>query len=234
MQRAPVSRRERPAKKALSREAIVGAALAILAEEGADALTMRRLATSLDTGAASLYVYVRNTEELHAAMLEELLGSLDLKRGRAPWRERLVELLTAYTAMLYGNPVLARTALFTWPSGPNYQNLIERLLGLLAEGQIESGRAACGVDLLLQRAAATAAEHATRAESPEREGDLANLADVIGNVSPDIHPHIAAAREDLMAGGPSRNAWSFGVLINGLRNTPLPTTPARRDSGTAS
>ena len=42
--------------------------------EGLDRVTMRRLAQELDTGAASLYVYVRNTAELHAAMLEELLG----------------------------------------------------------------------------------------------------------------------------------------------------------------
>ena len=131
---APLSRRERPAKKALSRQAIVEAALAILAQEGLDRVTMRRLAQDLDTGPASLYVYVRNTAELHAAMLEELLGSLDMGRGRAPWRERLVELLVSYTGVLYGNPVLARTALFTWPNGPNYQNLVEVLLALLAEG----------------------------------------------------------------------------------------------------
>ena len=168
MKRAPVSRRERPAKKALSRKAIVEAALAILSEEGADALTMRRVASALDTGAASLYVYVRNTEELHASMLEELLGSLQLGRGRKPWRERLVELLVSYASLLYGQPALARTALFTWPSGPNYQNLVEALLALLAQGEVENGCAAWGVDLLLQRATATAAEHATRNESPRR------------------------------------------------------------------
>src|ERR1039458_7219134 len=219
MQRAPMSRRERPAKKALSRKAIVEAALAILAEEGADALTMRRLAGALDTGAASLYVYVRNTEELHAAMLEALLGSLDLTRGRAPWRERLVELLVSYTSLLYGNPVLARTALFTWPNGPNYQNLVEVLLGLLAEGDVESGEAAWGVDLLLQRAAATAAEHATRDESPDPDAEVAALGHVIRGASPASHPHIAAAAGALVDGGPGRHAWSFEVLINGLLST---------------
>ena len=42
--------------------------------EGLEHVTMRRLAAELDTGPASLYVYVRNTAELHAAMLEGLLG----------------------------------------------------------------------------------------------------------------------------------------------------------------
>jgi AcrR family transcriptional regulator len=52
MATSPRSRRDRPAKPALSREAIVDAGLAIVREEGIDALTMRRLAQALDTGPA--------------------------------------------------------------------------------------------------------------------------------------------------------------------------------------
>ena len=70
--RPAASRRERPAKPALTREGIVAAAVGIMQAEGLDRVTMRRLAQELDTGPASLYVYLRNTAELHAAMLEEL------------------------------------------------------------------------------------------------------------------------------------------------------------------
>jgi len=38
---------------------------------------MRRLAEELDTGAASLYVYVDSTAELHATILEEMFGEVD-------------------------------------------------------------------------------------------------------------------------------------------------------------
>src|SRR5215469_12924657 len=78
-----VSRRERPAKPALTREGIVTAAVGVMQAEGLDKVTMRRLAQELDTGAASLYVYVRNTAELHAAMLEQLLGQIDLSLAEA-------------------------------------------------------------------------------------------------------------------------------------------------------
>ena len=81
-----VSRRERPAKPALTRAGIVAAAVAVMQAEGLDRVTMRRLAQELDTGAASLYVYVRNTAELHAAMLEELLGQVDLHPGHGGGR----------------------------------------------------------------------------------------------------------------------------------------------------
>ncbi|WP_279583358.1 helix-turn-helix domain-containing protein [Fodinicola feengrottensis] len=74
----------RPAKPALTRESIVGTAVMLMGAEGLNRVTMRRLAQELDTGAASLYVYVRNTAELHAAILDDLLGGLDLSpvKGR--------------------------------------------------------------------------------------------------------------------------------------------------------
>src|SRR5579862_7177702 len=111
--RPPVSRRERPAKPALTRESIVASAIQILRAEGLERVTMRRLAQELDTGAASLYVYVRNTAELHAAMLEELLGQIDLSPVTADgdWRDRLIRVLTEYTVILFGHPGLAQSAL---------------------------------------------------------------------------------------------------------------------------
>src|SRR5690348_17079572 len=128
---APRSRRERPAKPALTREGIVAAAVAILRAEGLRKVTMRRLAQELDTGPASLYVYVRNTDELHAAVLDELLGTVGPAPAEGGWRERLERVLTDYTAMLMAHPSLARSALTARPSGPNYLRLIETLLGLL-------------------------------------------------------------------------------------------------------
>ena len=58
------STRDRPAKAPLSEDAVVDAALAILQSDGLEAVTMRRVAAALDTGAASLYVYVSGREGL--------------------------------------------------------------------------------------------------------------------------------------------------------------------------
>ena len=74
--------------------------------EGLDRVTMRRLAQELDTGAASLYVYVRNTAELHAAMLEQLLGQVDLSPVTAAgdWRDRLITVLCPTPASCSSSP----------------------------------------------------------------------------------------------------------------------------------
>ena len=47
-----------------------------MAKDGLSKVTMRRVAATLDTGAASLYVCVRNTEDLHAQILDVLLDSV--------------------------------------------------------------------------------------------------------------------------------------------------------------
>ncbi|MFJ6894755.1 TetR/AcrR family transcriptional regulator [Streptomyces hokutonensis] len=211
----PRSRRERPAKPALSRAAIV-AAEAVLRAEGLRKVTMRRLAQELDIGPASLYVYVRNTAELHAAVLDELLGTIGPVPAEGSWREHLEQVLTAYTAMLFQHPSLARSALTAWPSGPHYLNLIETLLALLDDGGVPPAQAAWGVDLLLQQATATAAEHSA-------EDTTQDDWDALRNVSDRTHPHIAARSGELPSGaGEARLSWRFQALINGIERTAVP------------
>ncbi|GHG93472.1 TetR/AcrR family transcriptional regulator [Streptomyces rubradiris] len=220
MTAAPRSRRERPAKPALTREGIVAAAVAILRAEGLRKVTMRRLAQELDTGPASLYVYVRNTDELHAAVLDELLGTVGPAPAEGGWRERLERVLTRYTAMLLEHPSLARSALTARPSGPHYLRLIETLLGLLREGGVPRAQAAWGVDLLLQHATATAAEHAGE-ESPAAWEAAARA---LREAPAATHPHIAADAGALLSGTPeARLSWAFQTLITGIERTAVPT-----------
>ena len=76
----PKSRRERPAKSPLSQGVIVEAALGLIDSEGVDAVTMRRVAQELDTGPASLYVYVSNRRHL-LALVVLVLVAMVLLRG---------------------------------------------------------------------------------------------------------------------------------------------------------
>ena len=231
--REPISRRERPAKRSLSRQAIVAAALRLMRSVGTDELTMRRLAPELDTGAASLYVYFKDTDALYAAVLDELLGTIDLTRGRKQWRQRLISLLTSYTELLTAHPALAKTALFRRPSGANSIDLWEALLGLLDEGGIEGTNAAWAADLLLQRATATAAEEGVRLRDPTTAAADARVAEAIHGLSPRAHPHLAAHSVEMLSGPPNaRLMWSFDVLLNGLALRPGRGTQRRPTVGT--
>lgn len=215
----PRSRRERPAKAALSRRGIVAAAVAVMRVEGLGRVTMRRLAQELDTGPASLYVYFRNTAQLHAAVLDDLLGAVDLSPVSADgdWRKRLEAVLTSYTLVLFEYPSLAQSAVTARPAGENYLRLIEGLLELLDEGDVPPAQASWGVDLLLQLATSSAAEHAGDDDPEEWDAVVAALR----GVQPETHPRIAALGDDLVSGpGEARASWGVRVLINGVLSTP--------------
>ncbi|GGO93315.1 TetR/AcrR family transcriptional regulator [Wenjunlia tyrosinilytica] len=221
---APRSRRERPAKPALTYEGIVHTAVRLMQTEGLQRVTMRRLAQELDTGPASLYVYVANTAELHAAILEKLLGAVDLTQATAAgdWRRRLVAVLDSYTWVLFEQPSLAQSALVARPSGPNYLALVEAILALLHEGGVPDEQAAWAVDVLLLVATATAAEHSARRSADDDAADeLSYLTAAIAGVDPVKHPRTSALGTDLVSGAPrERLTWFFHVLINGTLATP--------------
>jgi len=223
--RTPVSRRDRPAKRPLSRGELVEVALRVMREDGLERVTMRRLALELDTGPASLYVYVRNTAELHGAMLDELVA--DLPQPTSPdvegWREQLIELMSDYTRLLYAHPSLARSVLMLRPSGPHYLRLIDLVIGLLLAGGLSTRQAAWGVDLLLQHATATAAEQGSRDEAAEAEGEEEDLASAIAVATEATYPHLVQVRGEIFSGtGEERLRWTFSTLINGLDASPRP------------
>lgn len=229
---APRSRRERPAKPALTRQGIIDVGLTILRDEGLNKVTMRRIAEALDTGAASLYVYVRDTADLHAQILDALLTvvteSLPLEGS---WRDRLKYLLTRYMLVLFEYPAIARMTLTTHPSGPNYLALVEHILALLNEGGIVDREAAWAVDLLLLYATANAAEHSTRESSSQAADEDSILAAVIATVDANRYPHIAQLGDELLSGkGPDRFQWGIDVFLTGALNT-LRASSQQEDEG---
>ncbi|MFD9893628.1 TetR/AcrR family transcriptional regulator [Amycolatopsis sp. NPDC059027] len=217
----PRSRRERPAKPPLSRQWIIDVTIGIMRREGLRKATMRRVAKELDTGPASLYVYVRNTAELHAAVIDELLGGVRMPAG-GTWQERLERLVTDYRDILAAQPGLARSALVIRPSGPHLLTLYDRMMGLLVEGGAEPGQAGIGVDLLLLTATASAAEHAVP-EDGDADADTDGpakqraLADAVRAASADRAPLLARHAEAVLGGTPGeRWSWYLKAQIAGI------------------
>src|SRR5215472_7094770 len=62
----------------ITREAIVETALRLLDGEGLDALSMRRIADELDTGAASLYWHVGSKDGLLDLIFDHVVGEVEV------------------------------------------------------------------------------------------------------------------------------------------------------------
>jgi AcrR family transcriptional regulator len=221
----PRSRRERPAKPALTRAGIVSAAVAVIKGEGLERVTMRRLAQELDTGPASLYVYFRNGAALQAAILDQFLGAVFLPaRGDTTgWEHCVSEALRSYIELLVEHPSLARSALISRPSGTNYLSLVDYLLGALEDGGVSAAQRAWGVDLLLLFATALAVEHSEHRRSKDAPREWDELVSAIQNATSATYPAIAAVGESLLMSGATRDRYEWGVrvLLAGIAATPL-------------
>lgn len=89
----------------LTRERIVGAAVALVERDGADALSMRAVAGELGVAVMSLYNHVPNKAALLKGMAERVLADLDLPENRhLDWRVRARELIRAFRRVARENP----------------------------------------------------------------------------------------------------------------------------------
>lgn len=73
----------------LSRHRVVLEAIRLADRDGVDGLSMRRLATTLDAGAMSLYHYVASKEELLDAMVDVVFAEIELPPEGADWRSAM-------------------------------------------------------------------------------------------------------------------------------------------------
>jgi AcrR family transcriptional regulator len=169
----PHSRRDRPAKPPLSRAAITDAALELVREQGLDAVTLRKVADRLDTGPASLYVYVPNRDALLERMLETVLAEVPLMRvGRKKWQPRLTELFRGMLNTLNQYPGIATVGLGSSPVGPGARGITENALALMNAGGVSTRTAACAYDALRLFTLAHAIEYAIELRrGPVEDGD---------------------------------------------------------------
>ncbi|MEV0348334.1 TetR/AcrR family transcriptional regulator C-terminal domain-containing protein [Nonomuraea sp. NPDC050680] len=220
MSAEPVSRRARPAKAPLSRDAIIEAGLRILDRDGLEALTMRRVAQELDTGAASLYVYVKDRDDLMAAMLDEALGRVGFT-AEGTWQERLRALVDSATEEMSRHEGLALVALGSIPTGANALLVLDRMLALLKEGGLDDTTATWAVDLIYLHITAGGAEQsAYNTKGMEQNAHIAEVDRHYAALPADRYPMITSMREELLSGG-DRERWGLQVLINGILNTPV-------------
>jgi AcrR family transcriptional regulator len=222
----PKSRRDRPAKAPLSQEVIVDAALRLVDREGIDAVTMRRVAQELDTGPASLYVYVSNRRHLLDLLLDRVMAEITVPE-EGTWRERLIGLLQNSVATLGKRRGLALVALGMIPTGRNAMTIQEHVLELLHEGELDDATVAWAVDLLALLVTASAAEQSVHGDRTAEGEQLADVLQRVNEVFRDLpaeqFPLIVALRPLMLTGsGEDRFRWWINVILNGLAVTPPP------------
>jgi AcrR family transcriptional regulator len=219
----PRSTRDRPAKAPLSEDAVVDAALAILKSEGLQAVTMRRVAAALDTGAMSLYVYVPGREGLLQAMLDRVTVTIKLEPpDPSRWRAQLHSLLVRMHQAMIAHPGIAAMTLADPPTTEAVLLLTENLLGILLAGALDPQDAAWACDLFVGLVMAAARDDDVRRPRGRSDGDgrperVDELYTTFAGLPPDRFPLIAAHAAQMVAGdGDERLRFAINAVLDGV------------------
>jgi AcrR family transcriptional regulator len=120
----------RPAKR--SRREITAAAIAIADREGLDAVSMRRVAADLGTGAASLYRYVETREDLLDLMIDATGAEYAFPPVTGDWLADVLDIGDQARAIMRRHPWLPSLLITRSVLGPNGLALLEHVLAALA------------------------------------------------------------------------------------------------------
>lgn len=207
--------RPRGGEPALTRQAILAAALAVVDAHGIEALSMRRLAAELAVDPMSIYHHLPNKAAIVSGLVTAVFSEMAPVDAGSPWADRVRAWASAYRDLVRAHPNLvlqivtdsaAASAAAILISEPLYAAL--DAAGLTPGAVV--GAAGVVVDFVNGHSLAAAGGENTRL--PDRD----EMAERLAAVGPDRVPtmrRIHAAAPPL----PSGFATGLEIIINGIR-----------------
>jgi len=220
---APDGARPRRRRTPLTPDHIVDVALKVVAAEGYEALTMRRLADALDTGPASLYAHVVNKADLDELLMGRLCAKLDLPTpDEDTWRDQIRDVCTDMRDQYLKYPGISRAALAMAPTDLEIVRVNEGMLAILLAGGVEPQTAAWAIDALFLYVAAYCLEASIarqRAVDDDAEWvhDRAELRRRFGALPAETFPQTRRYAAELTSGeGHDRFDFTLALMVDGL------------------
>lgn len=209
-------------KKPITVEAIISTAFGIVETEGHEALTMRRLATALETGPSSLYAHVVNKEDLDELLIGRLCAGIELPEpDPAAWREQIIDVCTQLRDQYLRYPGISRAAFAAASSNLDTLRVSEGMLAILLAGGIAPQVAAWAIDSLMLYVNAYSLEVSLVNRRLSRGDDnwVVSREELLRRFAalPDTFPHTKRYAAELTAGTThDRFDFTLGLMIDGL------------------
>jgi AcrR family transcriptional regulator len=235
----------------LTRERVVAEALAVIAQDGVQALTMRRLAARLGVVPGALYRHVRNKQQLHDLVLDNVLAEVDLHLDLSlGWTDQLKAVAHRLRQVLEDHPGVADILKTRDPLGPHSLALAEAFLGPLRAAGFHDRDAGLAFFLLVDYTIGFAVGSTPTSINEQRVRDPATrtqLHQFFRSLPPDRFPALVALGEHVWVDNrDERFTAGLQVLVDGLEHartsssdqhpgdrptTSTPTTRRRRAGG---
>lgn len=219
--RGPAGRGKSP----ITVDSIIAAAFDVVASEGYEALTMRRLAASLETGPASLYAHVVNKRDLDELLIGRLCAEIALPEpDSAIWRQQLVVVCTQLRDQYLRYPGISRAALALAPTNLETLRVNEGMFAILLAGGIDPQAAAWALDSLMLYINAYCLELSLLDSQQSDRGAnwVVSRDELLRRFAAlsDAFPQTKRYAAELTSGvGHERFDFTIGLLIDGLMTT---------------
>jgi AcrR family transcriptional regulator len=214
---------------------IVAGALALIDRDGLAALSMRNLATELQTGTTTLYRYVAGKDEVLVLVADAIVGETQLRHPveGMGWREVLEESARAMRTVLSSHPHVAALLATAVPVGPNSLRGRDVVLGLLLERGFDGALAADVYTALAHQVLASVLQEPM---DDFRTGGLGTskaltLRDFYRSLPAEDYPHLVELADELTTRTPEEE-FEFGLacLLDGVALRLRHTSTRRRQS----
>jgi TetR/AcrR family tetracycline transcriptional repressor len=217
----------RPRRLTSSR--VVAEARRIGAQEGVEALTMRRLADALDVLPNTLYTYFPDKAALLDAILDDLIGDVQRPDPNASPQRGLVSLMASYRSLLLTHPGLIALTVTRPQIGPKAIRLREDGLTLLKRAGLSDADAVRAYLALFAYTTGFVAFEAGR-PAGERDAEQRAAARKLHDSLPADEYPTNRALASRLAKRPGDAEFTHGLerLLDGLAATRPPAAPSGR------
>jgi AcrR family transcriptional regulator len=241
---APIDDQDR--RPQLTRQRVVAEALAVIAEDGIQALTMRSLAARLGVVPGALYHHVRNKQQLQDLVLDGVLAEVDVHLDPSlTWPQQLKALAHRLRQVLEDHPGVAAILKTRDPLGPHSLALAEAFLAPLQAAGFADRQAGLAFFLLVDYTIGFAVSSPATSINEQRVRDAAirtQLHEFFRSLPPDRFPALVALGEHVWVDNrEERFTAGLDVLADGLEQARRslhrpalggrPTTTARTTRG---
>ena len=230
----------------LTRQRVVAEALAVIAQDGVQAMSMRALAARLRVVPGALYHHFGNKQQLQDLVLDGVLAEVDFHTNPSlAWTEQLKILATRLRQVLEAHPGVAGILKTRDPLGPHSLALAEAFLSPLQTAGFADREAGLAFFLLVDYTIGFAVSSPRTSVNEQRVRDTAirtQLHEFFRSLPPDRFPALVALGEHVWVDNrDQRFTAGLQVLVDGLehaRRSPhrpalggRPTTTTRTTRG---
>jgi AcrR family transcriptional regulator len=207
----------------LTRQRVVAEALAVIAQDGVQALTMRRLAARLGVVPGALYHHFGNKQQLQDLVLDGVLAEVEFHTDPSlAWTERLKILATRLRQVLEAHPGVAGILKTRDPLGPHSLALAEAFLLPLQTAGFADREAGLAFFLLVDYTIGFAVSSPRTSVNEQRVRDQAirtQLHEFFRSLPPDRFPALVALGEHVWVDNrDQRFTAGLQVLVDGLEH----------------